>query len=240
MFLVKSTTLLFSAFSLLKPSGISTLFYLNNAKPAWVHTEEFTMHWPINQSTIKSPPYLIVFCGKVHFNLALLIVYFTHKRTTVCLFISVCSVYCCCCYCHSKEMNTNCIDATVWSPLLYTTCACLHSYSLSTQSKGRSVRWKSIPQMHSPEVWNTPIWYKEISYGNLVGDSIVSYGQQRKHKQRLCLVLNGLKSTHFWQISSCWLPICKWMRQTSICRSWNLKRITFGFQNHEFRLNSVK
>lgn len=38
------------------------------------------------------------------------------------------------------------------------------------------------PQMHSPEVWNTPVWYKEISYGNLVGDSIVSYGQQRKHE----------------------------------------------------------
>lgn len=90
-----------------------------------------------------------------------------------------------------------------------------------------AVQWhrESAYRFISLAVWNTPLWYKEITYGNLVGDSIVSYGPQRMHEQCLFPVLNWLEYLKFLCTSfhHCdRVPIFKWIRQTSICWSWNL------------------
>lgn len=88
----------------------------------------------------------------------------------------------------------------------------------------RAVQWDrdSAYRCISLEARNTPIWYKEISYGNLVGDSIVSYGPQRMHEQCLLHVLNWLELNKLkCQCTSFHcpdrVPIFEWMRQTSIC-----------------------
>lgn len=102
----------------------------------------------------------------------------------------------------------------------------------------RAVQWDGEASYRciSLEARNSPIWYKEISYANLVGDSIVSYGPQRMQEQCLpsCFELTWIEwtqiSMHF--ISLSW-PSARFQVSVTNEHLSRLKPkwITFGFWN---------
>lgn len=56
----------------------------------------------------------------------------------------------------------------------------------------------------SLEARNTPLWYKQISYGNLVGDGIVSYGPQRMQEQKFVFWINSnFSALHYIVLTEC-------------------------------------
>lgn len=88
----------------------------------------------------------------------------------------------------------------------------------------------SETEKHPTDVflWRSPIptWCKEISYGNLAGDGIVSYVPQRVQEQCPILALNTWIKSNFNARPLIVHPDFKWRRRTSICRVQGLKWIT--------------